>query len=184
VGRVLRMPAVRRVITLGVCSDDIDRPSETDLAQVSAGRHEIYPYRRRSGQSHLELCGHRWPTIQALGAVQFSALLLTRIPTRDVYVTIDKDALRPADAVTNWDQGELSLDVLLELIRDIAAHHRIVGADVLGDWSVPRYSPGLDRWLKRAESLLDQPRGPPGNSAINEQVNVRLMSTFADVMAS
>lgn len=183
VARAMRLPAVRRVITVGVCSTDIERPRNTDLAPLRNGQLEIYPYRRVGGQASLDLCGHSWPTIQALGEPRFLDLLLDRIPTRDVYVTIDKDALRSTDAVTNWDQGELSVAGLAMMIRGIAGRHRIVGADVVGDWSAPHYAGGVDRWLKRAEAFIDQPHGRPvAPDAVNEPVNEFLLHLFAEVM--
>jgi Arginase family len=184
VARAVRMSAVQRLITVGVCSSDIERPRDTDLAPILAGKLEIYPYRRRGGHASLELGGHVWPTIGSLGEQRFVDLLLRRIPTRDVYVTIDKDALRPADAVTNWDQGALSLHGLADMLGAIAAGHRIIGADVVGDWSAPRYAGVVDGLLKRAESLIDQPRATPGvTAAINEPVNEHLLNVFAGLMA-
>jgi len=183
VGRVLRLPSVRRLITVGVCSKDIERPRNTDLAPVREGRLEIYPYRRAGGEQSLELCGRQWPTIQHLGEQNFLDLLRQRIQTRDVYVTIDKDALRPADAITNWDQGELSLQGLAGLVRGLARDHDIVGADVVGDWSTPQYTRGVDGWLKRAEAFMDQPRRPAGNQvAVNELANEFLLRLFAEVI--
>jgi hypothetical protein len=183
VGRVLRLPSVMRLITVGVCSKDIERPRNTDLGPVRAGRLEIYPYRRAGGEPSLELCGHRWPTMDHLGEGKFLELLLGRIETRNVYVTIDKDALRPADAITNWDQGELSLEGLAAMVRGLALEHDIVGADVVGDWSPPRYARGVDGWLKRAEASLDQPRRAlPSRIAVNERANEFLLRLFAEVI--
>ena len=100
-----------------------------------------------------------------------------------MYVTIDKDALRPADAITNWDQGELSLQGLAGLVRGLARDHDIVGADVVGDWSTPQYTRGVDGWLKRAEAFMDQPRRPAGNQvAVNELANEFLLRLFAEVI--
>jgi len=184
VGRAVRLRGVQRLITVGVCSSDVERPRNTDLAPIRAGRLEIYPYRRRGGEASLELDGHSWPTMESLPEEEFLELLLQRIPTRDVYITIDKDALQVRDAVTNWDQGELSLQGLSAMLRAIAARHRIIGADVVGDWSAPRYAGVVDRWLKRAEAFIDQPgTAPPEHSRVNESVNQHLLKLFAGLMA-
>lgn len=42
--------------------------------------------------------------------------ILVAIPTRSVYVSIDKDVLNEADAITNWDQGNMKLGQLLDLL--------------------------------------------------------------------
>lgn len=49
---------------------------------------------------------------------------------RPVYLSVDKDALRRADARTDWDQGTMALDWLCGLIRALAP--RLIGADVCG----------------------------------------------------
>jgi hypothetical protein len=120
-----------------------------------------------------------------LGEGPFADLLASRIETDAVYITIDKDVLRADDAVTNWDQGQLSLDGLERLVRVVAGKARLIGADVVGDWSPPRYGPDLlSNLLKRGEAFLDQPRGRvPGDMArTNEATNLRLLSLFAEVM--
>jgi hypothetical protein len=122
-----------------------------------------------------------------LGEGPFADLLASRIETDAVYITIDKDVLRADDAVTNWDQGQTSLSLLETLIQRIAANHRLIGADVVGDWSPPRYGGGvLPALLKRGEALLDQPwRGPDQAAAVrlNEAVNRRLLRLFVQVAA-
>ena len=53
--------------------------------------------------------------------------------TRPLYISIDKDALAPAFAATNWDQGSLSLDQMKTIITEIAKDHRIIGVDICGE---------------------------------------------------
>ena len=50
-----------------------------------------------------------------------------------VYLSIDKDALAPAYAATNWDQGSLSTEMLKSIIAGLAASHRILGIDICGE---------------------------------------------------
>jgi hypothetical protein len=50
-----------------------------------------------------------------------------------IYLSIDKDALAPAFAATNWDQGSLTLDALKKFITEIAANHKILGIDICGE---------------------------------------------------
>ena len=51
-------------------------------------------------------------------------------PGRNVYLSIDKDVLRPADARTDWDQGTMSADTLLDLVRALGP--QLAGADICG----------------------------------------------------
>lgn len=50
-----------------------------------------------------------------------------------VYLSIDKDALSPAIAATNWDQGSMTLAQLENSILKIAENNRIVAVDICGE---------------------------------------------------
>ncbi len=51
-----------------------------------------------------------------------------------VYISIDKDVLSPEYAVTNWDQGGMSLKELEKLLYIILRHHPVLGVDVCGEF--------------------------------------------------
>jgi hypothetical protein len=187
VGRAARLPGVARVITVGVTSPDIGRARarEGDLALISEDRLDLFAWTAPDGGEAVTLGGRAWPTIAALGESAFMSRLADAVPTRAVYVTLDKDVLRPQDAVTNWDQGQASLDFVTAAIRCACAGRRLVGADVVGDWSRPVYGGGPAAWLlKQGEALLDQPWGrpePKDASAVNETTNLRLLALFAEL---
>lgn len=186
VGTAAHIPCVEKVITVGVCSPDIDMPQRdaADAALLHDGLLEMYAYRAPRGGT-LDLFGRAWPTMQTLGKSAFASLLYQRIQTDAVYVTIDKDVLKPGDAATNWDQGELGLDYLKTLIGVVATGRRLIGADIIGDWSRPRYGgKGFDGLMKRGEALLDQPWVSPGPGAkrLNEAVNIALLDCFERVI--
>jgi len=186
VGQAARMPGVSRVLTIGVCSSDIDRPEtkRADLQIVEDGQVELYAYHAEASPEVLSIGGRSWPTIEAMGEAAFADFLPGRIETAAVYVTIDKDVLRPDEAGTNWDQGRTSLAFLRTLLDRALEGRRLIGADVVGDWSAPSYGGGLlPRVLKHGESVLDQPwRAPPANVlAGNEAVNLALMDQILAV---
>jgi hypothetical protein len=189
VGRAARLDRVARVITIGVTSPDIGRARarEGDLALIAEDRLDIFAWDAPDGGEALALEGRSWPTISAMGEAAFLDRLADSVPTRAVYVTIDKDVLRPADAVTNWDQGQASLDFVITAVRRVAAGRRVIGADVVGDWSTPVYGGGAGAGLlKRGEAMLDQPWSRPEPSAacrINEAVNLRLLAMFEGLAA-
>jgi len=185
VGLAARMPEVARVVTVGVCSADIDRPEGkgADLDLVSDDRMELYAYRAPRGGETVTIAGRAWPTIESMGETAFLDVLPTRIETPCVYVTIDKDVLRAADAGTNWDQGRTSLAFLKAMLSRVGQHHRIIGADVVGDWSPAVYGGGpLASLLKRGEALLDQPWARPNATAraLNETANLELLDLIAE----
>ncbi|AGT10401.1 arginase family protein [Paracoccus aminophilus] len=199
VNRALTHPKLAKVVTLGVCSDDLTRPEwkGANLAPLREGRLELFPYAHapsRVRKSYGAGAGYEqqgkhlyWRNIADEGAEAFLPRLLDRIETEAIYITLDKDVLRPADAVTNWDQGQMSLDELTGFLRALGARHRIIGADVTGDYARPDYAGGLFRRLsKRAEILIDQPRrreAPEAARALNESVNLTLLTLFSEIMA-
>ena len=50
-----------------------------------------------------------------------------------IYISIDKDALSPTYAATNWDQGSLDIATLKEVIGGLATSHKIIGVDICGE---------------------------------------------------
>lgn len=188
VGRAARMEGVRQVVTIGMTSPDIGprKAREGDLALVAEGRLELFAWAVPDGGGAFSVAGRSWPTITAMGETAFVAHLDAAVRTRAVYVTIDKDVLRRQDAVTNWDQGQASLGFLEACVRRLARGRRLVGADVVGDWSPPAYGWGPSAWLKRGEAFLDQPGRPLAADtadAVNEAANLRLLDLFSGAAA-
>ena len=54
-------------------------------------------------------------------------------PMDSIYISIDKDALAPAYAATNWDQGSLDVANLKKIIAGLASSHKILGIDICGE---------------------------------------------------
>lgn len=189
---------VDKVITVGVCSDDLTRPEwkGANLSLLSTGALELYPYEHAqsrvkkdygAGSCYRQAAGFiEWTTIASCGEENFIDHLLSRIRTGNVYLTIDKDVFARDEAVTNWDQGSMRLPFLLSTIAAIGHLHRIIGADVIGDYSRPVYAG--NPWTvisKRVEILIDQPHGSPDPRSairINSAVNHRLLQALSEVM--
>ena len=55
--------------------------------------------------------------------------------SQNIYLSIDKDALSPAYAATNWDQGSLRLEHVTAIIDALAQQHKIIGVDICGERS-------------------------------------------------
>ena len=51
----------------------------------------------------------------------------------NLYISIDKDALSPTYAATNWDQGSLMLDALKDCITALTTGRKILGVDICGE---------------------------------------------------
>jgi hypothetical protein len=190
---------IAKVITIGVCSRDLRNPERkgANLRWLRAGKLELYPYDHEpsrvvadygKGASYRQIGGAlHWHCISTIGEQRFLDQLLGRIETRSVYLTIDKDVLIDDDAVTNWDQGRMRMSYLLSLIGEIGRRHRIIGADVVGDYSAPRYGGGpLTRLAKKVEIAIDQPRGRRNSRAtenVNSAANHALLEVLTEAMA-
>ena len=59
---------------------------------------------------------------------------ISTIPTdMPVYVSIDKDVLSTDHAITDWDQGDMTLDEMKDYISQILSNRQIIGVDICGD---------------------------------------------------
>ena len=192
VNRVLELPEVARVVTVGVCSDDLVCPQIKggNLAALGSGRLEIHPWRAApsrvwgrigDGSGHRQEGGNLvWNCVADLEWAPWIDALAARLPTEAVWVTIDKDVLRPADAATNWDQGRMPLDVLLSALGRLGQRCRVVGVDICGEYSAPRFH----NPVKRIAAWLDHPEDEPAPAEAigrNDRTNralVRALSEF------
>ena len=165
VNRVLALPNVQRVVTVGCCSDDLVDPGRKggNLPALGSGRLALFPWQHEASRARRRIAdgpGHAWrdghlhwrnladmPLQQAIDAV------LAAIPTDAIWITIDKDVLPENEALTNWDQGRMPLAALLAMLRAAGERKRVLGADLCGEYSPPRHA----NWLKRIESKMDQP---------------------------
>jgi arginase family enzyme len=193
VNRALELRHVRRVVTIGPCSDDLVRPELqfANLPAVSEGRITLYPWRHepsriwgryRDGAAHRQEGGHlHWRNLADESWPDFLDELVDALPTRAIWLTIDKDVLGPDEAVTNWDQGGLPLARLLEAVEHLSLNAEIVGVDVCGDYSPPRFSDPF----RAALAYFDHPaRSVPSleRLAINARVNASLLDCFERVL--
>lgn len=60
-----------------------------------------------------------------------------------VYISIDKDVLSPYYARTNWNQGEMTVDILEKLLLEMFVHQRVIGVDICGECSLQEPLPKL-----------------------------------------
>lgn len=50
-----------------------------------------------------------------------------------LYLSLDKDALSPEFARCDWDQGQMTLQELLETVDNICQNHSLIGVDICGE---------------------------------------------------
>ena len=149
VNMALRSPNVAKVVTIGPCSDDLQNPEWkfANLPAMREGRLAVYPWR----SSPTRLWGAAVSTASAASSdgrltwrnladeswADFLDELAGSLPVSALWITIDKDVLTPAEAVTNWDQGEMTLDHIAAALQRLASSFKIVGIDVCGalEWA-------------------------------------------------
>ena len=86
-----------------------------------------------------------------------------------IYISIDKDALSPTYAATNWDQGSLDVASLKEVIEGLAASHKIIGVDICGE--------------RASDFAGDEYHTVQEADALNDRIN-RELSDFLTSLAS
>lgn len=194
VNRALELPQVRKVVTIGPCSDDLVRPEWqfANLRAVADGRISLYPWRHAPSRvwgRYGEAAGFRqdggylhWRNLADEDWELFLGELVAAIPTASIWLTIDKDVLGRADACTNWDQGELPFGHLLAAVERLAGERRVLGVDVCGDWSAPRFS---DPFRATLAFFDHPPRQQPTTHelATNARVNASLIDCFQRVLS-
>ena len=185
VNQALRLPQVAKVITLGPCSDDLVRPQLKggNLKALAAGRIHLFPWqhapsrvwrRIADGPGHRYDNGHLiWRNLADMEAGESPAVIIPLITTQAVWLSIDKDVLPESQALTNWDQGQMPLLSVLQMISAIGACKRIVGADICGEFSPSHHGNLFKRW----EARMDQPQREADAVLLarNEQTNRELL---------
>lgn len=195
VNRVLEMPLVERVVTIGPAGDDMVRPwlKSANLQAVRQGRLEVHPWRAPPGPMwgrSIDAPGcfsHRrrlyWQAFENRDFGEFAEGLDQRLPALPFWVSLDKDALIPAQAVTNWDQGGLELEQVLMLVRRLALRRQLLGMDVCGDYSPPVFTDPFRAFLSATDRAAVRPAAIQAACAINDSTNKRIIDA-ASAMAA
>jgi arginase family enzyme len=192
VNRALKMPNVKRIVTLGPCSEDLDTPQLRggNLGALKRGDLQLFPWQHApskvwgnigDGAGHEQRENHlHWRNLADLDWTPFLTSMIDSLPTEAVWITIDKDVLASEDAATNWDQGGMRLTHLLEALCMLAARKRVIGIDVCGEFAQPSHSNPLKRW----EAKSDQPpadRWSQLDILRNAHTNAALIKLFEEL---
>jgi len=152
VNRALELPHIEHVAVWGCGNFECWWP------------HQIFGNRRAERAGTLEV--HPWADDrpakdrQRKGAIlrdnwrdrfeQFSKSLANE----NIYVTIDLDCLRIEEAVANWESGRFSVVDLQWALGTLRESCRIVGGDICGAYSPPKYA----RRKQRFAAEFDHPK--------------------------
>lgn len=195
----LRNENVKKAVLLGVSSEDISsiRIQTGNLNSLKHDRVEIYPCAHKPTIVLLRRLPRNisvrvekgpgcrtifWRELKDKNPADFMLeLIKNRISTKQVYVSIDKDCLQPDYALTNWEEGCVSLDELLTMLKLIRDNLDIVGLDITGDYSTPK----VKGMVKSFFSRFDHPKDYSARAAhsafissVNERTNIKIMELF------
>ena len=195
VAGALRLPWVDSVVLIGQDSEDLQGHCfwTAPFGALCAGRVQLFPYARSSVRVPL-----RWPvsvagasratrrwygvdmgfdTIEQRGADQVFEELASRVAGRHVYVSIDKDCLASQWALTDWEQGRLSIEELQRGLQRLRASTQIVGIDICGE-AAPHPLRGLLKRLDAGRLIAHPPVSLDGHR-VNERTNLALLGACA-----
>ena len=194
----LRRENIVKFILLGISSSDISTFSiqTGNLNALKNNRLEIYPlshpptkvFLRRVPENvslriEKKFLGTKihWREIRGQNISDFLGGIISRLETKNTYLSIDKDCLKRAYALTNWEEGCLELNELLELVRLIKENLNIIGLDIIGEYSRPK-TQGI---IKQFYTQLDHPKDFSAAQAdedeitqINEDTNLKLLKAL------
>ncbi len=196
VSAALKNKNISKCVLIGAGSDDLSSPAlqTANLGALADNRLEIYPYRHKPSSVYFRRVAQNrsitiqkgifsdkiiWHQLEKEDLSGFTLGLIKRLPTRKVYISIDKDCLKKDFALTNWEEGLLPLDQLLTMLKLMRENLDIIGLDVAGDYSVPVI---LNK-VKAIISRLDHPKKfsaknyPAGLiSSVNEQTSLAILA--------
>lgn len=179
--QLARMPHVDRIIIVGLESGDLAgaRFKQGDVESYQQGKIVLLPYRPVAvADPAFNTLSSQLATDQSAGIQE----LLAYIQTPEVYISIDKDCLRTADALTNWEQGSMPLQTVLAVLRALRSHKQVVGADSVGDYSPIRLRSPL-KWLASWLDRRVHPRAPLLlASKVNAMANAQLFRALTQEM--
>jgi hypothetical protein len=191
----LRNKNILKLILIGVSSKDLSIPwiQTGNLNSLKGNRVEIYPYSHPPSfaffkripdnfstqiEKVLFLNKIYWNELKGKDLINLFLSILKRLPTPRVYLSIDKDCLRNEYALTNWEEGMLSLEALLWMLKLVMDHAEIIGMDIVGDYS----EISVKGKLKKLISYLDHPEDLKTKylsdafvNEINERTNLSLL---------
>jgi len=152
INRALELPHIKHVAIWGCGNFECWWP------------HQIFGNRRAERAGILEV--HPWADDRPVKDRQRKGAILAEnwrdrfeqfsksLADENIYVTIDLDCLRIEEAVTNWESGRFSVADLQWALGKLHESCRIIGGDICGAYSVPKYA----RRKQRFAAEFDHPK--------------------------
>ena len=195
VSAALKNSNLQKAVLLWQSSDDLSTGAlqSGNLSALKNGRLEIYPYQHRPSfvfarnvPASACLKVKRWPGVSKISweglrqknLGEFLTALILRLPSKKVYLSIDKYCLKKEYAATNWEEGGFVLEGLLLMLKAIKENCEIIGADVTGEYSPPRFSNRLKAFFAR----LDHPKENSSHGLSAQEIHARNQETNLKIL--
>jgi hypothetical protein len=167
INRALELPALRRAAIWGCGNFELNWPGYLFVSRraLRAERLNVWPWTER-----LQPSGRRrWPGITPKDWRSRFSDFARGLAGENVYITVDLDCLDQREATTNWEQGLFTAADVAWAIGEIRTHARIVGGDLCGAFSEPRYARRLQKFL----ATRDHPKQTAVSVATAQESNTR-----------
>jgi len=156
---------------------------------LSAGRVKVVPALKKLTRGRWRSVAYeplRAAPAQPLSVERLESLCadfqsdMARFP---LYISIDKDVMRASEAPTNWDSGYLELDEVRRIVTRLVGTTgaKVIGMDVLGDWSRPVMHGLLRKILNKTEHPAIEVQ-PERAMVANSRTNRILLETFMSLV--
>lgn len=163
--RALELPQVRKICVWGCGNFEVWWPGQ------------LFGNRRAEQQGRIEL--RAWGDRRPPGKAQRSGAIFRaswreeferfaeRLRGENLYLTVDMDCLAAGEAVTNWENGLFTADDVAWALGRLRSSARIIGGDLCGAYSPPRYA----RFKQRLVAQFDHPQLPRPNESEARAIN-------------
>ena len=172
INRALELPQVEKVSVWGCGNFECWWPRNIfgNRRALRAGELEVHPWADGRSEADRDRTG---AILRSNWQAKFNQFAQS-LGGSPVYVTIDLDCLRAADAVTNWENGRFATEDVAWALTQLRNHARIVGGDICGAFSPPKY----ERLKQRFAAQMDHPKLPGIDPAAALKINLRAFETL------
>jgi arginase family enzyme len=171
INRALENPLVERIAVWGCGSFECLFPGRLlgNSRACKRGRLKVVPWAKENRKYPVWLS----PMTSASWREKFTHFAKA-IAASDVYVTIDLDCLVESEAVTNWENGSYSISEISWAINQLRKRTNIVGGDLCGASSSPRFA----GWFQRFASKIDHPKDRRISVSEQQSINREVFSSI------
>ncbi len=171
INRALESSALQHAAIWGCGNFELNWPGSlyVNRRALREKRLTVWPWTTRLQPSGCR----RWPGLERESWRENFASFAASLARKNAYVTVDLDCLDEREAVTNWEHGLFTSEDIRWAIAEIREHATIVGGDLCGAHSEPRYA----RWMQRVTAGMDHPKKTV-NAAEAADQNARAFQTI------